>query len=120
MWQEKGALSIIKKTKSGTVGNEIICNIQVLKSNLWDYNYSYVLKRGDTTTSGNIVAQVAFKSCVSISITCCNIVRIILEQQEVYDFVLKMRQVILMLILEIMIILNISSKKLMHEIKQKL
>ena len=46
------------------VGNEIIDNTEVLKSNLCMYNDAYILVRGDTfTTTHNILTQVAFKNC---------------------------------------------------------
>ena len=38
-----------------------------------------------------------------------NIVKIILKQQEVYGFILKMKELILMLILKTMMILDVSS-----------
>ena len=34
------------------VGNEIIYNVEVLKSNLCDYNDAYILVRGDITIAG--------------------------------------------------------------------
>ena len=45
------------------VGNEIIYNTEVLKSNLSDYNDAYILVRGDITIIGhNLVVEVAFKN----------------------------------------------------------
>ena len=46
-----------------SVGNAIIYNTEVLKSNLWDYNDAYILVRADITMIGNNVTQVAFKNC---------------------------------------------------------
>ena len=45
------------------VGNEIIYTIEVLKSNLCDYNDAYILIRSDITIIGHNVTQVAFKNC---------------------------------------------------------
>ena len=45
------------------VGNEIISNTEVLKSNFCDYNDAYILVRGDITTVGDNGAKVTFKNC---------------------------------------------------------
>ena len=45
------------------VGNEIIYNLEVLKSNLRDYNDAYILVRVDITIIGHQVTQAAFKNC---------------------------------------------------------
>ena len=45
------------------VGNEIIYNTEVLKSNLCDYNDAYILVRGDITIIASPATQVAFKTC---------------------------------------------------------
>ena len=46
------------------VGNEIIYNTEVLKSNLCDYKDAYILVRGDiVTTAHNNPTPVAFKNC---------------------------------------------------------
>ena len=47
------------------VGNEIIYNTEVLKSNLCDDNDAYILVRGDITNIGHQVTQVPFKNCTS-------------------------------------------------------
>ena len=44
------------------VWNEIIYNIEVLKSDLCDYNDAYILVRGNITIIRNRVKQVAFKN----------------------------------------------------------
>ena len=46
------------------VGNEIIYNTEVLKSNPCDYNDAYILVRGDITIVGENRAEVAFM-CIS-------------------------------------------------------
>ena len=45
------------------VGNQIIYNTDVLKSDLCDYNNAYILVRGDITVTAAPVIQVSFKSC---------------------------------------------------------
>ena len=44
-------------------GNEIIYHIEVLKSDLCDFNDAYILVRGDVIIIGHPVIQVAFKNC---------------------------------------------------------
>ena len=44
------------------VGNEIIYNIEVLKSNLCDYNDAYILARDHITVAAAPVTQVSFKN----------------------------------------------------------
>ena len=46
------------------VGNEIIYSTEVLKSNLCDYNNSYILVRGHITIIGHQETQVELKNCV--------------------------------------------------------
>ena len=46
------------------VGNEIICNAEILKSGLCDFNDAYILVGGDiVTTTNNSLTPVAFKNC---------------------------------------------------------
>ena len=45
------------------VGNKIIYNTEVLKSNLCDYNDAYILVRGDINIIEHPAIQVAFKTC---------------------------------------------------------
>ena len=102
------------------VGSEIICNTEVLKSNLCDYNNAYILLRGNATIVGRNLAQAALENCAPFTkcitkidetatddaedldlvmpmYNLINIVQIILKQHEVYGFILKMNQLILML-----------------------
>ena len=44
------------------VGNEVIYNTKVSKSNLCDYNDSYILVKGDIAIIGHQETQVAFKN----------------------------------------------------------
>ena len=50
------------------VGNEIIYNLEVLKSNLRDYNDAYILVRVDITIIGHQVTQAAFKNCAPFTL----------------------------------------------------
>ena len=43
------------------IGNKIIYNTEVLKSNLCDYNDAYILAKGDIAITGHQAAEVAFK-----------------------------------------------------------
>ena len=56
------------------VGNEIIYNTKVSKSNLCDYNDAYLSVRGDITIIGHEATQVAFKNCAAFTkcIDVCN------------------------------------------------
>ena len=45
------------------VGNEIIYNKEVLKSNLWDCKNPYIYVRSDITIKGHQVTQVTSKNC---------------------------------------------------------
>ena len=49
------------------VGNEIIWNAEVLKSNLCDYNDAYILVKGDIANIGHQVTQVAFKNVAPVT-----------------------------------------------------
>ena len=46
------------------VGNEIIYNTEVLKSNLFDCNDAYVLVRGYITVKAAPTTKASFKNCV--------------------------------------------------------
>ena len=51
------------------VGNEIIYNTEVLKSNLRDYSDAYILVRTDITVVAAPAAQVSFKNCATFTKT---------------------------------------------------
>ena len=44
------------------IGNKIIYNTEVLKSNLCDYNDACILAKGDIAITGHQAAEVAFKN----------------------------------------------------------
>ena len=97
----------------------------MLKSNIYDYHDAYILVKGDNVTMGRNVAQVAFKNCAPFTKCIAKIygttiddvedldmvmpMHNLLELQAVYDFVLKMKQLNLMLILRTMMPLSLSS-----------
>ena len=110
--------------------NEIIYNTEVLKSNLCDYNDAYILVKGDVTVTAVPAIQVSFKNCapftkcitkidgttiddaedLDLVMPMYNLIEYssnYSERTEVYGFILKMKQIILMLILLMMIILNL-------------
>ena len=61
------------------VGNEIIYNIEVLKSNLCDYNDTYILGKSDIVTKAHIIStQVAFKYCAPF----INVSQKLMEQRQ--------------------------------------
>ena len=43
-------------------GNEIICNTEILKSNLWYYKKAYILVKGNITVTAANSAQVLFEN----------------------------------------------------------
>ena len=48
--------------KKYDVGNRIIYNTKILKSDIFDYNDAYILVRGDITIIVHAVTQIAFKN----------------------------------------------------------
>ena len=49
-------------------GNGIICDTEVLKSNLCDYNDAYILVRGDINIIGHQATELAIENCVPFTI----------------------------------------------------
>ena len=56
-----------KSDANHDLGYEIICNTEVLKSNLCDYNNAYILVKGDITVTAVSATQVSFKNCASFT-----------------------------------------------------
>ena len=65
-------------------GNEINYDTEVLKSNLCDYNDTYILVRGDITIAGHPVTQVAFKNCVPFTKCITKIDETTIESDRIY------------------------------------
>ena len=53
-----------QSNRNYNVGNEVIYNTEVLKSNLCDRNNAYILVRGDITVVEDNLTQLAFKNCI--------------------------------------------------------
>ena len=70
------------------VGNEIVYNTEVLKSNHCDYNDAYILVRGNITVVGNNGTQVAFKNCVPFIKCITKINGTVIEDIEDLDLVM--------------------------------
>ena len=45
-----------QSNRNRDVGNEIMYNTEVLRSNFYDYNNAYILVRGNMTIAGNTAA----------------------------------------------------------------
>ena len=98
------------------VGNEIIYNTEVLKSNLCDYNDAYFLVSGDITVTPAPATQVSFKNCAPFTKCITKIDGTTIDDAEILDLIMAiynlieyLKQVILMQTLLIAIIVNLSS-----------
>ena len=102
------------------VGNKIIYNTELLKSNLCDYNDTYILVRGDITVTVVHATQVAFKNCASFTKYITKTDGTIIDDDEDLDLVmpmynlleLKMMELILIITLRILMNLSLSSIRL--------
>ena len=72
------------------VGNEIIYNTEVLKSNLCDYNDAYILLRGDITVIRHHVTQLVFKNCATFTKCITKINGKTIDDAENLDLVMPM------------------------------
>ena len=65
----KGKWNISNDQSNGNydVGNEIVYNAEVLKSNICDYNDSYILVKADITVTAAPVTQVWLKNCAPVT-----------------------------------------------------
>ena len=72
------------------IGNEIIYNTKVLKSNLRDYNDVILLGRGNITITGDQVTQVALKNCAPFTNCITKINRTTLDDAKDLDLVMPM------------------------------
>ena len=78
------------------VGNEIIYNTEVLKSNLCDYNDAYILVRMDIIVTVAPATQVAFKNCAPFT-KCITIIKVdgtTIDDAEDLDLVMRMYSII--------------------------
>ena len=76
------------------VGNEIIYNTEVLKSNLCDYNDAYILVRGDITVVAAPATQVAFKNCAPFTKCITKIDGTTIDDAKDLDLVMPMYNLI--------------------------
>ena len=76
------------------VGNEIIYNTEVLKSNLCDYNHAYNLVKGDTTIIEYQATQLPFKNCAPFTKYITKIDGTTIEDAEGLDLVMPMYNLI--------------------------
>ena len=67
------------------IGNEIIYNKEVLKSNFRDYNDSYIEVRGDITVTAAPATQRAFKNCAPVTKCITKIDGITIDDAEDLD-----------------------------------
>ena len=71
-------------------GNEIICNTEVLKSNLCNYNDAHKLIIGNINIVGDNGIQVAFKSCAPFTKCITKTDGTIIDAAEYFDLVMPM------------------------------
>ena len=76
------------------VGNEINCNTEVLKSNIYDYNDAYILVRGDITAAEAPETQVAFKNWAQFTKCITGIYETTVDNAENLDLVMSMYNLI--------------------------
>ena len=71
-------------------GSEIICDAEVLKSNVCDYNDTYILVKGDITVTTTSTAQVSFKHCAPFTKNIIKLDRKTIDNAEDLDLVMPM------------------------------
>ena len=76
------------------VGNEIIYDTEVLKSNLCDYSDAYILVTGTITVTAAPAIQVSFKSCASVTKCITKINGTTIDGAEDLDLVMLMYNLI--------------------------
>ena len=76
------------------VGNEIIYDTEVLKSNLCDYNDAYILVRMDIIVTVAPATQVAFKNCAPFTKCITKIDGTTIDDAEDLDLVIPMYNLI--------------------------
>ena len=76
------------------VGNEIIHNAEALKSNLCDYNHTYISVRVDITVTTSSTTQVSFKNCVPFTKCITKIDRKTIDDPEDLDLAMPMYNLI--------------------------
>ena len=72
------------------VGNEIIYDKEVLKSNLCDYNNAYILVGCDISVTAAPATQVSFRNCTAFTKRITKIVETTINDPEDLDLVIPM------------------------------
>ena len=72
------------------VGNEVIYDTEALESNVCVYNEGHMLVRGNISTIGHQVTQVAFKNCAPFTKRITKIDETTTDDVEDLDLVMKM------------------------------
>ena len=76
------------------VGNEIVCNTEILKSNICDYNDANILVKGNFTVTAAPATQVWFRNCASFTISITRIDRTTIDDAEGLNLVMPMYNLI--------------------------
>ena len=76
------------------VGNEMIYNTKLLKSNLWGYNNAYILVRDAITVTAALATQVVFKNCAPFTKCITKIDGRSIDGAEDLDLVISMYNLI--------------------------
>ena len=76
------------------VGNEMIYNTKLWKSNLWGYNNAYILVRDAITVTAALATQVVFKSCAPFTKCITKIDGRSIDGAEDLDLVISMYNLI--------------------------
>ena len=79
-----------KSNKNYDIGNEIIYNTEVLKSNLCEYNDVYILVRDDISIIGDNGYQVSFENCAPFIKSITKIDVSTIDDDEDLDLVMLM------------------------------
>ena len=93
LWQEN-EITELQNYANYDVGNKIVYNTEVLKSNICDYNDAYILMIDDTTIIGHHVIQVSFKNCAPAAKYIAKFDWITINDAEDLDLVMSMHNLI--------------------------
>ena len=86
----KWNISNDQSNANSNVGNKIIHNTEVLKSNLCDYKDAYILIRGGITVAAAPATQVSFKNCAPFTKCMTKIDGTTIDDAEDLDLVMPM------------------------------
>ena len=126
---KKWSIVSVQTNTNYDAGNEIFYNTEVLKSNLCDNIDAYILARGDITNAGDNGVEIAFKNCskfikciakndgtttddaedLNLVMPMYNMLENSSNYSDTRQFMVllkKLKQIILILILEVMLLLR--------------